>query len=56
MKRDKPTTPTAEELRNTLSEIAWYTIHEFECPNGYEFQDENGNVINVQKIVLKKKA
>ena len=48
-------TPTAEELRNVLSEIAWHTTHEFECPNGYEFQDENGNVINVQKIVLEKK-
>ena len=25
------------------------------CPSGYEFQDENGNVINASKIVLKKK-
>ena len=25
------------------------------CPDGYEFQDENGNVINAQKIVLEKK-
>ena len=25
------------------------------CPEGYEFKDENGNVINAQKIVLEKK-
>ena len=25
------------------------------CPEGYEFQDENGNVINATKIVLEKK-
>ena len=25
------------------------------CPEGYEFRDENGNVINAQKIVLEKK-
>jgi hypothetical protein len=25
------------------------------CPNGYIFKDENGNVINAQKIVLEKK-
>ena len=29
--------------------------HEFPCPDGYEFKDENGNVINAQKIVLEKK-
>ena len=29
--------------------------HEFECPDGYEFRDENGNVINATKIVLEKK-
>ena len=26
------------------------------CPDGYEFRDENGNVINAQKIVLEKKS
>ena len=26
-----------------------------ECPDGYIFKDENGNVINAQKIVLEKK-
>ena len=25
------------------------------CPEGYQFKDENGNVINAQKIVLEKK-
>ena len=29
--------------------------HEFECPDGYEFHDENGNVIEAKKIVLEKK-
>ena len=29
--------------------------HEFECPEGYQFVDENGNVINATKIVLEKK-
>ena len=29
--------------------------HEFNCPEGYEFKDENGNVINASKIVLEKK-
>ena len=31
----------------------WST--EFECPDGYIFKDESGNVINAQKIVLEKK-
>ena len=26
-----------------------------ECPDGYIFKDENGNVINATKIVLEKK-
>ena len=29
--------------------------HGLPCPDGYEFRDENGNVINTSKIVLKKK-
>ena len=29
--------------------------HEIECPKGYIFKDENGNVINATKIVLEKK-
>ena len=28
---------------------------EFSCPEGYEFKDENGNVIEAKKIVLEKK-
>ena len=32
---------------------SWPT--EFECPDGYEFRDENGNVIQARKIVLEKK-
>lgn len=28
---------------------------EHECPQGYQFVDENGNVINATKIVLEKK-
>ena len=55
MKRDKLTTPTAEELRNTISEIAWHITGVYECPDGYEFKDEDGNVIEAKKIVLEKK-
>ena len=29
--------------------------HGLPCPDGYEFKDENGNVINTTKIVLEKK-
>ncbi len=29
--------------------------HGLPCPDGYEFKDENGNVINATKIVLEKK-
>ena len=29
--------------------------HEFLCPDGYEFRDEKGNVIEAKKIVLEKK-
>ena len=29
--------------------------HGLPCPDGYEFRDENGSVINAQKIVLEKK-
>lgn len=29
--------------------------YEWECPQGYQFIDENGNVINATKIVLEKK-
>ena len=29
--------------------------YEWECPEGYQFVDENGNIINATKIVLEKK-
>ena len=29
-------------------------VNEFNLPDGYQFKDENGNVINAQKIVLEK--
>lgn len=29
-------------------------VNEFECPDGYIFKDENGNVINTTKIILEK--
>lgn len=29
--------------------------HGLPCPEGYIFKDENGNIINAQKIVLEKK-
>ena len=38
--------------------IHWHNVdlsNEFECPDGYEFHDENGNVIEAKKIVLEKK-
>ena len=31
-------------------------VNEFELPDGYIFKDENGNIINAQKIVLEKKG
>ena len=39
--------------------IHWHNVdlsNEFECPDGYEFHDENGNVIAARKIVLEKKS
>lgn len=35
------------------AEINW--VNEFNLPDGYIFKDENGNIINATKIVLKKK-
>ena len=31
-------------------------VNEFNLPDGYIFKDENGNIINAQKIVLEKKS
>lgn len=39
----------AEETKPLTFGDSW------ECPQGYQFVDENGNVINATKIVLKKK-
>ena len=43
-----------EEITYDAGNFEQWT-HELLCPNGYEFRDENGNVINATKIVLKKK-
>ena len=50
----------ADSLKRTLKIIENTFIGQmnhlgFECTDGYEFRDENGNVINAQTIVLKKK-
>lgn len=38
--------------RDISESMKW--MHEFECPDGYQFKDDNGNVINATKIVLEK--
>ena len=40
-----------ESLKSRVCECKNFFI----CPNGYQFKDENGNVINATKIVLEKK-
>ena len=53
-----------EEIEKKLSNESWRYKNifdnlqypqSFECPEGYIFKDENGNVINATKIVLEKK-
>lgn len=53
-----------EENEKKLSDESWRYKNifdnsqypqSFECPEGYMFKDENGNVINATKIVLEKK-
>lgn len=53
-----------EESEKKLSDESWRYKNifdhsqypqSFECPEGYQFKDENGNVINAMKIVLEKK-
>lgn len=53
-----------EEIEKKLSDESWRYKNifdhsqypqSFECPEGYIFKDENGNVINATKIVLEKK-
>ena len=47
---------TDEMIEGLAEEIKPLTFGDsWECPQGYQFVDENGNVINATKIVLKKK-
>ena len=39
-----------------IKSVELITEKVFICPEGYEFRDENGNVINATKIVLEKKS
>ena len=49
---DEETKPNIIEEAKTC----WDSIKDaWICPEGYQFKDENGNVINAQKIVLEKK-
>lgn len=45
----------AIESLNDEIEAFIKSANTWECPEGYIFKDENGNVINAQKIVLEKK-
>ena len=49
----QPHTITTMNGRDIFEGAKWK--HEFECPEGYIFKDENGNIINATKIVLEKK-
>ena len=49
----QPHTITTMNCKDIFESAKWK--HEFECPEGYIFKDENGNVINATKIVLEKK-
>lgn len=44
-----------EEEVGLVDKLSSRWVNEFNLPNGYIFKDENGNVINAQKIVLEKK-
>lgn len=48
----KNTSMKSKELMQILGVLLHPTI---DCPDGYVFKDENGNVINATKIVLEKK-
>ena len=45
----------AEPLDIPTMTMDFVKEHGLPCPDGYEFRDENGNVINASKIVLEKK-
>ena len=49
--------PKIEDAVKGTEEKIWiYEMGQIiHCPDGYEFHDENGNVINAKKIVLEKK-
>lgn len=51
-KVEEETKPNIIEEANTY----WDSIKDaWICPQGYQFVDENGNIINAQKIILEKK-
>ena len=45
-----------EEEVGLVDNLSSRWVNEFNLPEGYIFKDENGNVINAQKIVLEKKS
>ena len=45
-----------EEVERLTGNLSNSLVNEFELPDGYIFKDENGNIINAQKIVLEKKG
>jgi hypothetical protein len=45
-----------EEVERLTGNLSNSWVNEFELPDGYIFKDENGNIINAQKIVLEKKG
>ena len=47
--------PKTEEGIGLVDNLSSRWVNEFNLPDGYEFRDENGNVINAMKIVLEKK-
>jgi len=51
-----PTTDFVEEEVGLVDNFSSRWVNEFNLPDGYQFKDENGNVINAQKIVLEKKS
>lgn len=44
-----------EEEVGLVDNLSSRWVNEFNLPDGYQFKDENGNVINATKIVLEKK-
>ena len=44
-----------EDEAGLVDNLSSRWVNEFNLPQGYQFVDENGNVINAQKIVLEKK-